>query len=45
MTGAGHAPILYAKDPRTDLPAMLQEQVQDAISGADEIIVAGWMEN
>jgi superfamily II DNA or RNA helicase/DNA-binding transcriptional ArsR family regulator len=45
MTGAGHAPILYAKDPRTDLPAMLQEQVQEAITGADEVIVAGWMES
>ncbi len=45
MTGAGHAPILYAKDPRADLPAMLQERVQEAIGGADKVIVAGWMEH
>ena len=45
MTGAGHAPMLYAKDPRTDLPATLQERVQESISGSDEIIVAGWMEH
>jgi hypothetical protein len=45
MTGAGHAPMLYAKDPRTDLPAILQERVRESISGTDEIIVAGWMEH
>ncbi len=45
MTGAGHAPMLYAKDPRTDLPETLEETVQESISGSDEIIVTGWMEH
>jgi len=45
MSGAGHAPILYANDPRTDLPAVLQERTEEGIRGADEVIVAGWMEN
>ncbi len=45
MTGAGHAPMLYAKDPRTDLPETLRKQVVESISGADAIIVAGWMEH
>jgi superfamily II DNA or RNA helicase len=45
MTGAGHAPMLYAKDPRSDLPATLQKRIQESIGGADEVIVAGWMEN
>jgi len=45
MTGAAHAPMLYAEDPRTDLPARLEEWVQESIDGADEVIVTGWMEN
>ena len=45
MTGAGVAPMLYAKDPRSDLPATLQKRIQESIGGADEVIVAGWMEN
>lgn len=45
MTGAVHAPMLYAKDPRSDLPATLHKRIQESISGSDKIIVAGWMEH
>jgi len=45
MTGAAHAPMLYAEDPRTDLPSRLEEFVQVSIAGTDEVIVNGWMEN
>ena len=41
--GIGHAPLVYANDPRTDLPADLQEHLIGAIAGSDEIIVRGWM--
>ncbi len=40
--GVAHAPLLYASDPRTDLPAELQSHVRDTIRGADPRIVAGW---
>lgn len=45
IDGAGHAPMLYDKDPRNDLPEMLQEKVKESITGSDEVIVAGWMEH
>ncbi len=45
MTGAAHAPMLYAEDPRTDLPSRLEKWIQESIEGADEVIVTGWMEN
>jgi superfamily II DNA or RNA helicase len=44
VRGDEHAPLLYSKDPRSDLPAELQERVAEAIEGRDEVIVAGWME-
>jgi superfamily II DNA or RNA helicase len=43
LTGAGHAPLVYAEDPRVDIPARLQEHLAQAIDGADEVIVAGWL--
>ena len=45
MTGAALAPMLYAEDPRTDLPSRLEKWIQESIEGADEVIVTGWMEN
>jgi len=44
LTGAGHAPLVYAQDPRADIPAELQEHLRQAIGGADDVIVAGWMQ-
>lgn len=42
LAGAGHAPLLYATDPREDLPADLQAHVSGEIHDADPRIVAGW---
>ena len=44
LTGAGHAPLVYAQDPRADIPAALQEHLRQAIDGADDVIVSGWMQ-
>jgi len=43
LTGAGHAPLVYADDPRTDIPAKLQTHLVGAIDGADDRIVSGWL--
>jgi hypothetical protein len=44
LRGAEHAPLLYADDPRTDIPAALEQQVEGTIRGRDEGIVAGWLQ-
>ena len=44
LMGAGHAPMLYAEDPRSDLPSRLEDWIQESISGSDKVIVTGWME-
>jgi superfamily II DNA or RNA helicase len=44
LAGPGHAPLVYAEDPRNDLPTALQEHLAQAIADSDEIIVQGWME-
>lgn len=41
--GVDHTPLLYADDPRTDLPAVLQAHLASALSGCDEAIIAGWL--
>ena len=43
LTGDGHAPLVYAQDPRVDVPASLQEHLVQAIDGSDDRIVAGWL--
>mgnify|MGYP001552220188 FL=1 len=43
VAGEEHAPLLYVKDPRNDLPATLQRRVTEVISDRDRTIVAGWM--
>jgi superfamily II DNA or RNA helicase len=43
LTGAGHAPLVYAADPRADIPAELQQHLAEAISGTDDVIVSGWL--
>jgi hypothetical protein len=42
--GEAGAPLLYARDPRTDLPEALQAQLTDALSGRDTVIVDGWLD-
>jgi superfamily II DNA or RNA helicase len=43
LAGAGHAPLVYAQDPRADIPAELQQHLVDAIGSADDVIVSGWL--
>lgn len=43
-SGVSHAPLLYAEDPRTDIPAALAEHLRQAIAGADARIVGGWVQ-
>ncbi len=42
-TGAEHAPLVFAEDPRTDVPVELQKHLIDALDRADDRIVAGWL--
>lgn len=42
--GIEHAPLVYASDPRTDLPADLRDRLTGALTGCDETIVQGWMD-
>jgi hypothetical protein len=44
LTGAGHAPLLYAEDPRTDVPAELGEYLKKRIEKVDDVIVSGWLD-
>jgi hypothetical protein len=44
LTGAGHAPLVYADDPRVDVPAALQQRLVQAITGSDDRIVSGWLQ-
>jgi hypothetical protein len=43
LTGAGHAPLVYAEDPRADVPAELQRHLAERIAGRDDVIVSGWL--
>jgi hypothetical protein len=38
-----HAPLIYAQDPRVDVPADLQRRLADTIHGCDDVVVAGWL--
>jgi hypothetical protein len=42
--GVAHAPLLYADDPRTDLPEQLATRVRLVIDGLDPTVVRGWLE-
>jgi superfamily II DNA or RNA helicase len=42
-TGVAHAPLLYAADPRTDLPTDLEARVGDVIDGLDPRAVRDWL--
>jgi superfamily II DNA or RNA helicase/predicted transcriptional regulator len=44
MSGAEHAPLLYAADPRNDLPSELQATIEERVAGCDDVVVAGWLE-
>jgi hypothetical protein len=44
LAGDGHAPLIYAADPRNDVPAELEQHLLNAIAGSDDAIVAGWLQ-
>ncbi|MEZ4639487.1 MAG: hypothetical protein R2856_31765 [Caldilineaceae bacterium] len=43
-TGVEHAPLVYAQDPRADIPAALQQQLVNVLGGSDDRIVSGWLQ-
>jgi hypothetical protein len=43
VRGVEHAPLLYANDPRVDLPTDLQARVDEVIRERDATVVAGWL--
>ena len=43
LPGVEHAPLIYAQDPRSDVPAELQQHLARAIDGTDDRIVSGWL--
>ena len=42
--GELHAPLIYAQDPRRDVPEELQRHLSYSIAGCDEVIVSGWLQ-
>ena len=43
--GDNHAPLIYAQDPRHDVPDELQAQLLNSVAGCDDVIVSGWLED
>jgi hypothetical protein len=43
LRGAEHAPLLYAGDPRSNVPSALEQRVEETIRGRDGDIVLGWL--
>jgi hypothetical protein len=43
LTGVEHAPLLYARDPRVDLPSELRDHLKETVQESDDRIVAGWL--
>ena len=41
--GDEHAPLIYASDPRSDVPTELQDHLRQRIRGCDDRIISGWM--
>jgi superfamily II DNA or RNA helicase len=42
--GEAHAPMVYAGDPRQDVPSALRRHLTEALRGRDATIVKGWLE-
>jgi hypothetical protein len=42
-SGQEHAPLIYAGDPRRDVPSALQAHLRETLRGADPRIVGGWL--
>ena len=43
VQGAAHAPLLYRDDPRTDLPADLDQTLAAVLDNRDREIIRGWL--
>lgn len=43
LRGDGHAPLLFAEDPRHDPPAMLEKAIRAGIEDCDPVVVTGWL--
>jgi hypothetical protein len=43
-TGVAHAPLIYASDPRSDLPSDLATRIESVIRGLDPTVIGGWLE-
>jgi hypothetical protein len=43
LRGEDHAPLLYATDPRKDLPSEIADTVGENVRGRDKKIVRGWL--
>ncbi len=44
-SGDAHAPLIYAQDPRADVPEALQQHLAQSIDGCDDVIVSGWLQD
>jgi hypothetical protein len=42
--GEGHAPMVYAGDPRQDVPSALRKHLTETLRDRDATIVKGWLE-
>ena len=42
--GEGHAPMVYAGDPRQDVPSALRKHLTDTLRDRDATIVRGWLQ-
>jgi hypothetical protein len=43
-SGEGHAPLVYAGDPRRDVPSQLRKHLTETLRDRDGTIVRGWLE-
>ena len=43
VEGSAHAPIIYARDPRTDSPTEVTVAIRSAIDGKDPMIIETWL--
>ena len=43
LRGEAHAPLVYSKDPRENLPSTLGEIITNNLEGCDHLIVRGWI--
>ena len=42
--GEGHAPMVYAGDPRQDVPSALRKHLTETLRDRDATIVQGWLQ-